>query len=529
MFDLGKGADLFPVDKGVGKPGDVERNEPGEKDADDGGEMGDIEMDHAVVSLKMGPATAGSRDSVPASGVWVMRSKMSSGSSGISLKAMPVACSMALRMAGAGPSMGSSPMPLAPKAPWGDGDLFEGDVDGREVGAGGHDVVGHLVVGEVAVAPEALLVESVADALGDAAFDLAGGEDGMEDFADFLERVEVGDGCGVGGGVDGDFGDVDGPGVGGIGFAAVGFVVPEDVAGGFVAGFGLERAVLGEIAEGGTAEVLGSVVGDEMTAGDEGGAEGLCGALDEFADDHGGAAGYGGAGVGDADGVGLGDEDVVVREAKGLGGNLAEDGVGALAELGGGDEDARLAFGSEFDGDEGVEAAFAGAGEACAVEEGGEAYASLDGAGGVFAVELLAFGVVVGLFERSGEQVLHVDGVVEELAGGGAVAGGEEVAAAEFFGGEADDFGDLVHVAFEGEDALRGAESAEGSVRRDVGCHRFGADGHIGPVVGAGSVDGASGEDYWRERGVGSAVDGEVDLSGEEFAVFADCGAVAGA
>ena len=68
------------------------------------------------------------------------------------------------------------------------GDLFEGDVDGRKVGAGGHDVVGHLVVGEMAVVPEAFLVEGVADALGDAAFDLAGGEDRVEDLADLLQR-----------------------------------------------------------------------------------------------------------------------------------------------------------------------------------------------------------------------------------------------------------------------------------------------------------------------------------------------------
>ncbi len=167
-----------------------------------------------------------------------MRSKMSSGRRGISVKAMPVACSMALRMAGAGPSIGSSPMPFGSECAVGRRDLFEGDVDGREVGAGGHDVVGHLVVGEVTVLPKAFLVECVADALRDAAFDLACGEDGVKDFADLLQGVEVGDACGVGRGVDGDFGDVDGPGVGGVGFAAVGFVVPEDVAGGFVAGLG---------------------------------------------------------------------------------------------------------------------------------------------------------------------------------------------------------------------------------------------------------------------------------------------------
>jgi hypothetical protein len=81
-----------------------------------------------------------------------MRSKMSSGSRGISVKAMPVACSMALRIAGAGPSMGSSPMPLAPPGPWMRRRLFEVDVDGRQVGGGGHDVVGHLVVAHQAVA-----------------------------------------------------------------------------------------------------------------------------------------------------------------------------------------------------------------------------------------------------------------------------------------------------------------------------------------------------------------------------------------
>src|SRR6266478_3769178 len=124
--------------------------------------------------------------------------------------------------------------------------------------------------------------------------------------------------------------------------------------------------------------------------------------------------------------------------------------------------------------------------------------------------------------------MLHVDWIREELAGGGAVAGGEEVAAAELFGGQADYFGDFVHVTFEREDALRGAEAAEGSVRWDVCCHGFGADGDVGPVVGAGGVDGAAGEDYGGEGGVGSAGDGEVDLSGQELAVLRYGGAVAG-
>ena len=64
---------------------------------------------------------------------------------------------------------------------------------------------------------------------------------------------------------------------------------------------------------------------------------------------------------------------------------------------------------------------------------------------------------------------------------------------------------------------------------RDVGGHGFGADAEGGPLVGAGGVDGRAGEDDGGESGVGSAVEGDVDGAGEEFAVAGDCGAEAGA
>src|ERR1700727_318365 len=80
-----------------------------------------VDSRHAVASLKIGPAIVTSRDSVPASGTRVRPSKMSSGRRGISANETPMACSIALRMAGAGPSMGSSPMPLAPSGPWDEG------------------------------------------------------------------------------------------------------------------------------------------------------------------------------------------------------------------------------------------------------------------------------------------------------------------------------------------------------------------------------------------------------------------------
>ena len=108
------------------------------------------------------------------------------------------------------------------------------------------------------------------------------------------------------------------------------------------------------------------------------------------------------------------------------------------------------------------------------------------------------------------------------------VSGGEEVAAAEFFRREAEGAGDLVHVALEREEGLRRAEAAEGAVGRDVGGHGLGADAEVRPLVGAGGVDGGAGEDDRGERGVGSAVEGDVDGAGEELAVFGDCGADGG-
>src|SRR5580704_13268172 len=122
--------------------------------------------------------------------------------------------------------------------------------------------------------------------------------------------------------------------------------------------------------------------------------------------------------------------------------------------------------------------------------------------------------------------MLHVDRVFEGLASGGAIARGEEVAAAKFFGSYADNFGDLVHVPLEREDALGRSEAPESSVRRDVGGDGFGADDEVRPVVRAGRMDGAARENYGRERHIGAPIDGEVDFAGEQLAVLADCGAM---
>src|SRR5580700_1988465 len=84
-------------------------------------------------------------------------------------------------------------------------------------------------------------------------------------------------------------------------------------------------------------------------------------------------------------------------------------------------------------------------------------------------------------------------------------------------------------MAFEREDALRSAESAEGAVRWHVGGDGAAANADVGAVIGACGVDGATGEDDRRKSFVGAAVDGEVDLHGEESAVAGDGGFVMGA
>jgi len=72
----------------------------------------------------------------------------------------------------------------------------------------------------------------------------------------------------------------------------------------------------------------------------------------------------------------------------------------------------------------------------------------------------------------------------------------DEISAAQFFWGEADDLRDAVKMALESEDALRGAEAAEGAVGRRVGGDGAAADANVGALVRAGGVDGAAGENH---------------------------------
>ena len=84
-------------------------------------------------------------------------------------------------------------------------------------------------------------------------------------------------------------------------------------------------------------------------------------------------------------------------------------------------------------------------------------------------------------------------------------------------------------MALESTEGLGRAESAKGALGRGVGGDSFGANADAGPVVGATGVNGAAREDYGRESFVGAAGDGEVNFAAEDFAVFGDGGAMAGA
>src|SRR5690348_2767696 len=255
--------------------------------------------------------------------------------------------------------------------------FFEENADGRNVGGSGDDVVGQLTVGHAAVLPNDFFVKRETNGLRDTADDLAFRKNWMEYLADFLEGDEVVYGSTVGSEIDRDFGNVHRPGIRAVGFALIFLVVPENTGRSFVAGERLECAsgrneFAAGVAEFEEGERLGQKTGSSQSL-----FEAERGRGNKFTDNHGGAGGHGGTAVGNRVSVGLSDDDIFVGETESVGRNLAEDSIGALAEFGTGDENADLAVLKGFDADDGGEVAFAGAGEAGAMKEGGDAHALL--------------------------------------------------------------------------------------------------------------------------------------------------------
>src|ERR1700690_1376382 len=104
-----------------------------------------------------------------------MASINTSGVAGISRTQIPVAFSIAFTIAAAGPSIGNSPMPLAPCGPKGYGCSSK-----------------NTRMGGISAAVD-VFVERHADGLRNPALDLSRREHGMNHFPYFLQRDEVRD------------------------------------------------------------------------------------------------------------------------------------------------------------------------------------------------------------------------------------------------------------------------------------------------------------------------------------------------
>ena len=73
--------------------------------------------------------------------------------------------------------------------------------------------------------------------------------------------------------------------------------------------------------------------------------------------------------------VGLGHADVLVWQTESLGSNLAENGIGSLAEFRAGNQHANTAIGAALYAYHRTQITLARSGESCAVQESGDAHA----------------------------------------------------------------------------------------------------------------------------------------------------------
>ena len=232
--------------------------------------------------------------------------------------------------------------------------------------------------------------------------------------------------------------------------------------------------------------------------------------------------------------------------AERLGDDLRVHGARALADLRRTDQYAHAAPGEGEAGARG-ELDLAAAGEAAAVKEerdagaahGRRARMAAERAPGLARAPVvvrsrhLALLLIVRphhecvLGQRAVEHLVGRHRVLELLAGSGDVAGAEQVLLAQLDRIELQLAGDAIHVHLGGELRLRRAEAAEGAVGRCVRHHDAAAHADRLGAVGTRCVDGGAREHDGAERDVGAAVEAQVDVDGEDGAVFRHGGAVA--
>src|SRR6185369_10846942 len=166
----------------------------------------------------------------------------------------------------------------------------------------------------------------------------------------------------------------------------------------------------------------------------------------------------------------------------------------------------------------------AGTGKTRAVHESRESDAALlrevTVARVVFTRKLFALRVVFTELKRARQQVVHVDAFANHLAGRGGFAFVNEVATTKFFRTQSDRLSNFIHVPFEREDALRGAKSPKGAVGRNVRCDRATVNPDVGTDIWTSSMDRSSRKHDRRQCAISAAIDDEVDLHREQFAVL---------
>ncbi len=462
--------------------------------------------------------------------------RMRSGVAGSSVTQTPTASWMASMTAGATTSMGSSPTPLAPCGRAAEGLLDEDGRDARRIERGGDEVGGQPVVEIATVLHLHLLDGGIADRLERPAFDLTLGQDGMDDTADIIGRDDAAHVDLAGIQIDVHLGDRAGPAEDRVGVAGVGRLVELDI------GIGLEALVDAGRAVRSRIELIRLGEGAAAARLDRG-PQALGGLDDEPAHDHGRARGHGGAAVGDDRGVHRGHLDLVRLDAQGLGGEHRKDGLGALADLGVGDEDANDAVVAELDAGHAREHDLAASGEAGAVPGHRESDARdapdahrVDAAARVRGLPPahrpgllaeLADALVLGSLGGALQHLRGAHALTQALPGGRRVALAIHPAGSQLRGREAQRIGGAGHLELRGELDLRRPEAPEGTVGRRVRGHGAAADARVRAVVRPAGMEDAARQHHRRKRAVGASVHDDLDVLGDEVAVCIHAGAIA--
>ena len=147
------------------------------------------------------------------------------------------------------------------------------------------------------------------------------------------------------------------------------------------------------------------------------------------------------------------------------------------------------------------------------MQEGSNANSLLRSPELVVGGELFFLDVILRSFQRMIEKLVEIDWFADDLFGGRGLSRLKKIPASNFQRRKPDDFRDAIHVPLHGEQALRRAKAAKCPMRRRVGGNGFGADANARPEVGSTGMNRASRQNHGRQRGVGAAIDGEIDFS----------------